>query len=202
VLFPFAAAPLDGRVVAPPADDQLRLRAEERITRDALAAFDRFQKEGVARLARDAHERADGRLQVGQNRPHDGDDVAARGLLLELLEGWRLEVNHASTRRENDEIRVCVRDCFKISARVKIVGAGLVPARLVSPVERAADLPCPYSLAARPYPSAGSRAYSSRWPQLTQRRALILYLALPPNLRPDQKLVCGRPSTHAEGPSP
>jgi hypothetical protein len=78
---------LHERVVAAPAHDHLRVRAEEGVARDALAALDGFEQEGVGRSGGHAQESPDRRLQVREHAPHHGHDVAAPRLAQEIVKG-------------------------------------------------------------------------------------------------------------------
>jgi hypothetical protein len=100
------AAALDDCFVAAAAHDHFGPRAEERVARDALAALDRFEQEGVGLFAGHAQERAERRLQVREHDAHDRHDVAARRLALELFEGCWLEGEHKNNEERgtrNDE---------------------------------------------------------------------------------------------------
>src|ERR1043165_4334309 len=58
------------------AHDHLGLCAKERIARDPFAAFDRLQQERIRRVAGNAHERADRRVQDRHHATTPGPDIA------------------------------------------------------------------------------------------------------------------------------
>ncbi len=85
LLAPRHAVLLDPDGARATAQHHVRVRAEERVARDLLAALDGLEQERVGLLVRHAQERGDGREQVGHHALDDGHDRALAAQVEERL---------------------------------------------------------------------------------------------------------------------
>jgi hypothetical protein len=79
-----AVAVAEGDAAVLRGQDQARLRAEERVSRPGLAAFDGLEEKGV-RTGTQAQIRRQRRVEVGGKLGEDGDEIAPACELPELL---------------------------------------------------------------------------------------------------------------------
>jgi hypothetical protein len=93
-LFRLTVPAFDKSVAPAPAHDHLRLDAEKGITRQTLAALDRFEQKRIRRIMRQTQEGAHGRLQIRQHAAHDGHDVPSRRLACKILKCRGLKLKH------------------------------------------------------------------------------------------------------------
>jgi len=63
-----------------------RIGGEKRIPREPFAAFDGFEQESLFGVMRDAHKRADRRMQIGEHAAHDRHDIALARFRLKFFE--------------------------------------------------------------------------------------------------------------------
>ena len=101
------ARTVDDRLAVARAQHQERILAEERIPRDALAAFDALEEEGVVGVLGDLQERRHRREQVGDDllddrheraAPREIDEFFERGLFHRSRLLWPLRSSPAACR--------------------------------------------------------------------------------------------------------